>query len=210
MKAKNRRFLVYNLTDGVAASPGLMTLAEARSFVRDFPRRFDRQGYYLTAARQRIRRRRSSGDRGYERRCAPGSSLRAQSNSCGVVKTNGSKTRQIIRQGTQRTDHGAWKRARAPACGTIWPASQVSRYSAGNVLLIHMQCSHATRIAGFRPGRVSADTSVAGRGQFASSPRSPGASLTRRTTRQRLSRQDGLRVRCHARRRASHYPPSRP
>lgn len=55
MKANNKRFLVYNLTDGVPAFPGLMTLDEARRFVRDFPRRFDGQGYYLTGSRQRIR-----------------------------------------------------------------------------------------------------------------------------------------------------------
>lgn len=48
------RFLVYNVTDGVMAWPELMTLAEARRFVQQFPERFARQGYYLTATWERI------------------------------------------------------------------------------------------------------------------------------------------------------------
>ena len=49
-----RRFLVYNRTDGIIAHPALMTLAEATEFIRRFPARFDRQGYYLTASRERV------------------------------------------------------------------------------------------------------------------------------------------------------------
>ncbi len=55
MKTDSKRFLVYNLTDGIVAHPDLMTLAEARRFVRDFPGRFAGQGYYLTVRRERIR-----------------------------------------------------------------------------------------------------------------------------------------------------------
>jgi hypothetical protein len=54
MKANEKRFLVYNLTDGVLAHPELLTLAEARSLIRGFARRFTRQGYYLTASGGRI------------------------------------------------------------------------------------------------------------------------------------------------------------
>ena len=50
-----RRYQVFNHTDGVWASPFPMTLEEAEAFVQEFPRRFLRQGYYLTAAGQRIR-----------------------------------------------------------------------------------------------------------------------------------------------------------
>ena len=52
--AAEARFLVYNVTDGVMAWPELMTLADARRFVQQFPDRFARQGYYLTASWQRI------------------------------------------------------------------------------------------------------------------------------------------------------------
>ncbi len=54
MKTNNKRFLVYNLTDGIEAHPDLMMLAEARRFVRDFAGRFAVQGYYLTASRERM------------------------------------------------------------------------------------------------------------------------------------------------------------
>lgn len=49
-----KTFLVFNATDGIYASPDEMTKAEAEKFVREFPRRFDRQGYYLTSSRVRI------------------------------------------------------------------------------------------------------------------------------------------------------------
>lgn len=55
MKTTEKRFLVYNLIDGVLACPDLLTLAEARRFIRSFPARFTRQGYYLTASGERIR-----------------------------------------------------------------------------------------------------------------------------------------------------------
>jgi hypothetical protein len=55
MKTTDKRFLVYNLTDGILACPELLTLAEARSFIRSFPERFAQQGYYLTASGERIR-----------------------------------------------------------------------------------------------------------------------------------------------------------
>ena len=49
-----RRYLVFNRTDGVFADPGLMTLREAEEFIRQFPARFRRQGYYLTASGEPI------------------------------------------------------------------------------------------------------------------------------------------------------------
>lgn len=54
MKTMNKRFLVYNLTDGVLVHPDLLTLAEARSLIRGFAGRFSRQGYYLTASGERL------------------------------------------------------------------------------------------------------------------------------------------------------------
>ena len=54
MKSKPRRFLVYNVTDAVLAYPDLMTLAEARAFIRCFPGRFGGQGHYRTASGERI------------------------------------------------------------------------------------------------------------------------------------------------------------
>ena len=44
MKTNGKRFLVYNLTDGVLAYPELLTLAEARGFIRSFPSRFAGRG----------------------------------------------------------------------------------------------------------------------------------------------------------------------
>lgn len=66
------------------------------------------------------------------------------------MKTNGSKTRQIIRQALNELI--AALEAGESACLRDYLASMARfhRYSAGNVLLIHMQCPHATRIAGFR------------------------------------------------------------
>ena len=54
MTAK-RRYQVFNHTDGIWASPLPMSRNEAEAFVREFPRRYGRQGYYLTASRERIR-----------------------------------------------------------------------------------------------------------------------------------------------------------
>lgn len=53
--AAERRYQVFNCTDGIWASPLPMTWAEAEVFVKDFPARYGRQGYYLTASRERIR-----------------------------------------------------------------------------------------------------------------------------------------------------------
>ena len=54
MTRKRTRFLVYNRTDAVLADPRLRTRQEAEEFVRLFPKRFERQGYYLTATGLRI------------------------------------------------------------------------------------------------------------------------------------------------------------
>ena len=48
-------FILWNETDGILASPdSFKTHREARAFVRAFRKRFERQGYYLTAGRERI------------------------------------------------------------------------------------------------------------------------------------------------------------
>ena len=47
---KERVYEVFNETDGIPAAPERMTLAEAQSFVREFPKRFKAQGYYSSAS----------------------------------------------------------------------------------------------------------------------------------------------------------------
>ena len=48
------KFQVFNHTDGVWASAMAMNKSEAEQFVQEFPKRFRRQGYYLTVAHARI------------------------------------------------------------------------------------------------------------------------------------------------------------
>lgn len=48
------RFIVMNETDGILASPDDFTDAEADQFIKEFPQRFERQGYYKTARGYRI------------------------------------------------------------------------------------------------------------------------------------------------------------
>jgi hypothetical protein len=48
------RYLVFNATDGIYASPEAMTKAEAEQFIASFKERFRQQGYYKTAMGQRI------------------------------------------------------------------------------------------------------------------------------------------------------------
>ena len=45
---------VYNSTDGVLAWPGPLPINLAREFIREFPKRYERQGFYLTATGERI------------------------------------------------------------------------------------------------------------------------------------------------------------
>lgn len=48
-------YLVFNKTDGFFAHPETFgTKQEAQEFINEFPKRFERQGYYLTADRIRI------------------------------------------------------------------------------------------------------------------------------------------------------------
>ena len=49
-----RLYRVFNATDGIYASEEEMSAKEADQFVQDFLDRFNRQGYYLTAAGERI------------------------------------------------------------------------------------------------------------------------------------------------------------
>ena len=53
--AAKRRYQVFNLTDGIWAAPFAMSREDAEMFVRDFPERYERQGYYRTASGKRIR-----------------------------------------------------------------------------------------------------------------------------------------------------------
>lgn len=46
---------VYNSTDGVLAWPGPLPLNQAREFIREFPKRYEKQGFYRTATGERIR-----------------------------------------------------------------------------------------------------------------------------------------------------------
>ena len=48
------RFMVFNDTDEIFASPKQMSLKEARKFVADFHKRYRMQGYYLTSDGIRI------------------------------------------------------------------------------------------------------------------------------------------------------------
>jgi len=45
---KTPQYQVYNDTDGILASPDMMSLKQAEQFVQDFPNRFKSQGYYQT------------------------------------------------------------------------------------------------------------------------------------------------------------------
>ena len=45
---------VYNSTEGVLAWPGPLPISQAREFIREFPKRYERQGYYKTATGERI------------------------------------------------------------------------------------------------------------------------------------------------------------
>lgn len=54
MKTHPQRFVVCNCTDQIMAHPERMSMEEAEAFVQSFASRFARQGYYLTAAGERI------------------------------------------------------------------------------------------------------------------------------------------------------------
>lgn len=45
---------VYNETDGVLAWPGPLPIGQAREFIREFAKRYEQQGYYLTAGGEQI------------------------------------------------------------------------------------------------------------------------------------------------------------
>ena len=48
-------YIVFNRTDGITASPfTFRTPYEAQQFIKDFRKRFDHQGYYLTSNMVRI------------------------------------------------------------------------------------------------------------------------------------------------------------
>lgn len=49
-----KQYVIYNATDGILASPDTFTDEEADQFIQDFPKRYEHQGYYLTANWERI------------------------------------------------------------------------------------------------------------------------------------------------------------
>lgn len=49
-----KSYTIFNETDGLPASPVKMTKEEAEKFLVDFPKRFEKQGYYLTSNGERI------------------------------------------------------------------------------------------------------------------------------------------------------------
>lgn len=52
---KNKEFVVFNYTDGVTASPDTFsTKAEAKTFIKSFRKRFEKQGYYFTSYMTKI------------------------------------------------------------------------------------------------------------------------------------------------------------
>lgn len=51
---KDKRWFVFNLTDGIAAHRFPMTLEEAVDFMKAFPKAFEVQGYYKTSLWERI------------------------------------------------------------------------------------------------------------------------------------------------------------
>ena len=51
---RNRRYMVFNRTDGVFAAADLLSLRAARELVRCFRHRYAAQGYYLTAWGERV------------------------------------------------------------------------------------------------------------------------------------------------------------
>ena len=56
MKNNNKKlYTVFNKTDGFFASPDVMTLEEAEQFVKDFPSRYTKQGYYRNNKWEKIR-----------------------------------------------------------------------------------------------------------------------------------------------------------
>ena len=50
----NQKYIVFNHTDGIFASPDQMTKKEAEKFVREFPLGYKNQGYYRTSKREMI------------------------------------------------------------------------------------------------------------------------------------------------------------
>ena len=53
-KRKRLRYTVFNKTDGFYASPDIMTKKQADKFVKDFPFRYTKQGYYRTNKWEKI------------------------------------------------------------------------------------------------------------------------------------------------------------
>jgi hypothetical protein len=54
-KKSSGKWQVMNVTEGMLASPEVMTKKEADKFIKDFPGRFKNQGYYRTAKGYKLR-----------------------------------------------------------------------------------------------------------------------------------------------------------
>lgn len=51
----NKVYTVMNETDGITASPyTFKTIKEAKEFIRDFIKRYEKQGYYFSSRMERI------------------------------------------------------------------------------------------------------------------------------------------------------------
>lgn len=54
-KRPKAEYIVMNDTDGIPASPNTFkTVSEAKKFIQEFRKRFERQGYYFTSRQERI------------------------------------------------------------------------------------------------------------------------------------------------------------
>lgn len=55
VKESKKKYIVMNDTDGIIASPDIFSSKkEAQTYIDNFSKRYDNQGYYLTSNRKRI------------------------------------------------------------------------------------------------------------------------------------------------------------
>jgi len=54
MPKQEQLYIVMNNTDGFSASPDPMNKKDAKKFIKDFPKRFEAQGYYRTGRGEKI------------------------------------------------------------------------------------------------------------------------------------------------------------
>jgi len=51
---KTKKYSVWNKTDDIPASFEPLTMEEAEKFIREFPKKYERQGYYKTNRWEKI------------------------------------------------------------------------------------------------------------------------------------------------------------